>query len=108
MKITVELELSSPYELSAEEIENDLRKNEDQIGWNYDYIIKKVVVTGSTIREGKMYRCEDCRHCDVENLKCHPESRDCRAEYDLTFQDLRTSMRCDFYEPKGKENRKRQ
>ena len=45
MKITVELELSSPYELTAEEIEKDLRMAEDQIGWNYDYIIKSVEVT---------------------------------------------------------------
>lgn len=45
MKITVELELSSPYELTAEEIKKDLRMAEDQIGWNYDYIIKSVEVT---------------------------------------------------------------
>ena len=45
MKITVELELSSPYDLTAEEIEKDLRIAEDQIGWNYDYIITDVKVT---------------------------------------------------------------
>ena len=45
MIITVELELSSPYNLTAEEIEQDLRLAEDQIGWNYDYIIKSVEVT---------------------------------------------------------------
>lgn len=45
MTITVELELSSPYDLTAEEIEKDLRMAEDQIGWNYDYIIKDVKVT---------------------------------------------------------------
>jgi len=45
MKITVELELSSPYDLTAEEIEKDLRIAENQIGWNYDYIITDVEVT---------------------------------------------------------------
>lgn len=45
MTITVELELSTPYDLTAEEIEKDLRMAEDQIGWNYDYTIKDVKVT---------------------------------------------------------------
>ena len=45
MKITVELELSSPYDLTAEEIEKDLRIAEEQIGWNYDYTITDVKVT---------------------------------------------------------------
>ena len=44
MKITVELELSDPYELTAEEIEKDLQMAEDQIGGNYDYTIKSVKV----------------------------------------------------------------
>jgi len=45
MTITVELELSGPYDLTVEEIEKDLRMGEDQIGWNYDYKIKSVDVT---------------------------------------------------------------
>lgn len=45
MTIIVELELSSPYDLTAEEIEKDLRMAEDQIGWNYDYTITDVKVT---------------------------------------------------------------
>ena len=45
MKIVVELQLDSPYSLTAEEIEKDLRLNEDQIGWNYDYSIKSVEVS---------------------------------------------------------------
>lgn len=45
MTIRVELELSSPYDLTAEEIEKDLRMAEDQIGWNYDYTITDVKVT---------------------------------------------------------------
>ena len=45
MEITVKLKLDSPYDLTAEEIEKDLRMAEDQIGWNYDYVIKSVEVT---------------------------------------------------------------
>ena len=44
MTIKVELELSTPYNLTAEEIEKDLRMAEDQIGWNYDYTITDVKV----------------------------------------------------------------
>lgn len=44
MTITVELEVSSPYDLTVEEIEKDLRMAEDQIGWNYDYTITDVKV----------------------------------------------------------------
>lgn len=45
MTITIELELSSQYNLTSEEIERDIKKAEDQIGWNYNYIIKSVKVT---------------------------------------------------------------
>ena len=45
MRITVELELNEPYELSEEEIVNDLLAAEDQIGWDYDYTIKSIEVT---------------------------------------------------------------
>ena len=45
MKIIVTLELDNPYDLSAEEIEKDIRMGEDQIGWNYDYKIESVTVT---------------------------------------------------------------
>ena len=44
MKIIVELEYDEPYELTAEEIEKDIRMGEDQICWNYDYKIKHVEV----------------------------------------------------------------
>lgn len=44
MEITLKLELSSPYDLTADEIEQDLRMAEDHIGWNYDYVIKSVNV----------------------------------------------------------------
>ena len=45
MKIIGELKPDNPYELTAEEIEKDLRMAEDQIGWNYDWKIVKVEVT---------------------------------------------------------------
>jgi len=38
------LELDNPYDLNAEEIEEDIRKGEDQIGWNYDYKVVSVNV----------------------------------------------------------------
>lgn len=44
MKVTVELELSSPYDLTKEEVEKDLKMAEDQIGWDYYYTIKSVEV----------------------------------------------------------------
>lgn len=45
MIILVELTLSSSYDLTAEEIEEDLRMAEDQIRWKYDYTIKSVGLT---------------------------------------------------------------
>lgn len=45
MTIIVELELDSPYDLTQEEIEKDLRLGESEVGWNYDYKIKSVEVT---------------------------------------------------------------
>lgn len=44
MKIIVILELDKPDDLDAEKIEKDLRMNEDQIGWYYDYKIVSVDV----------------------------------------------------------------
>ena len=44
MRIIVELELSSPYHLTDKEIEKDIRKSEDEIGYSYDYTIKSIEV----------------------------------------------------------------
>ena len=44
MKIIVELISTNP-DLTAEEIEADLRVGESQIGWYYDYKIKSIEVT---------------------------------------------------------------
>lgn len=47
----------------------------------------------------KKIRCKDCKHCDVTNRKCHPESEDCKSEYDLTSSDINKyrDNDCDFY-----------
>ena len=45
MKIIVELELDDKYNLTIEQIEKDLRMAEDQIGWNYNYLIRLVKVS---------------------------------------------------------------
>ena len=45
MEITVKLKLDNPYDLTAEEIEKDIRLSESAIGWNYDYKIESVDVT---------------------------------------------------------------
>jgi len=45
MRIIVELELESPYDLTEEEIWHDIKAAEDQIGFNYDYTVKSVEVT---------------------------------------------------------------
>lgn len=53
------------------------------------------------------YSCKNCIHCDIENKKCYPESKDCRGEYDLTDDDIygvkdscTYEGRCDFYKEK--------
>ena len=45
MEITVKLKLDNPCELTAEEIEKDIRMSESEIGWMYYYKIKSVDVT---------------------------------------------------------------
>lgn len=44
MKVVVELEVDNPHDINKEEIEQDLRKAENNIGWNYDYKIVSVEV----------------------------------------------------------------
>ena len=43
MRILVELE-TTDREATAEEIEKDLKMAEDEIGWNYYYVVKSVKV----------------------------------------------------------------
>ena len=42
-------------------------------------------------------KCRTCIHCDVDNLICRPNSKDCRSEYKLDIDDLDTGEPCDFY-----------
>lgn len=44
------------------------------------------------------HKCRTCTHCDIQNLICRPNSKDCRSEYRLTEEDLDTAEPCDFYE----------
>lgn len=44
MKVIVTLEIDDKHELTAEEIEKDIRMSENAIGWNYDYNIVSVDV----------------------------------------------------------------
>ncbi len=48
------------------------------------------------------YRCIECKHCNVDEKKCYPQSRDCLSEYALTDNDIYdySTERCDFYKPK--------
>ena len=50
----------------------------------------------------KRYRCIECQHCNEDEKKCYPQSRDCHAEYDLTYNDIYeySTERCDFFEAK--------
>lgn len=43
MRIIVELE-TADKDITAEEIERDLKMAEDQIGWNYYYVVRSVHV----------------------------------------------------------------
>ena len=49
---------------------------------------------------GQIMKCTECTHCNVEEMKCFPESEDCKTEYDLTEHDLYAKARCDFAEKK--------
>ena len=48
----------------------------------------------------KVMKCVECTHCNEKEMKCFPESDDCRKEYDLTEHDLYTNAKCDFAEKK--------
>lgn len=45
-------------------------------------------------------KCKECDHFCEEKMKCYPESRDCRKEYDLTELDIEEYSRCDFFDEK--------
>lgn len=45
-------------------------------------------------------KCIDCACCNVEEMKCYPNSEDCHKEYDLDESDLTTPAHCDFFKSK--------
>lgn len=44
--------------------------------------------------------CNECKYCYKKEMKCRPESDDCREEYDLEKSDFTTLKKCDFWYPK--------
>lgn len=44
--------------------------------------------------------CNDCKYADKEKMKCKPNSKDCKSEYDLEESDFIELKYCDFYERK--------
>lgn len=45
----------------------------------------------------KLEKCIDCACCNVEEMKCYPNDRDCLRVYDLEEEDLSTPAHCDFF-----------
>ena len=41
--------------------------------------------------------CGFCVHADKERMKCFPESKDCKKEYDLEEEDFIKECNCDFF-----------
>lgn len=71
MEVVVTLELDTQHILSAEEIEQDLRLNEHNIGWDYDYKIKEVTIPDY---EKRVSLCDHCKWCDKDSP--HPCEKD--------------------------------
>lgn len=55
---------------------------------------------GYDFKGKKCNGCSQCIHADLDNMKCHPESDDCKSEYDLTEDDFRQRGNCDFFHRK--------
>lgn len=45
-------------------------------------------------------RCMDCKHANIEQMICTPNSEDCEPEYKLDMFDLTSYSPCDFFEPR--------
>lgn len=56
------------------------------------------------MKAGKICTCNDCKYADKEEMKCRPQSKDCRSEYDLEELDFVKLRCCDFYRRKEQEN----
>lgn len=48
----------------------------------------------------KVPGCAFCAHADRDKMKCYPESKDCKSEYDLQEVDFSKECNCDFYKKK--------
>lgn len=63
--------------------------------------IKSIRMSDKSIynRHIKKIRCLDCKHCNVKEKKCYPDSIDCKAVYNLKDKDIYKYRRndCDFY-----------
>lgn len=44
--------------------------------------------------------CAYCIHANHTEMKCYPESDDCKSEYDLTEADFHMKAYCDFFHSK--------
>lgn len=44
--------------------------------------------------------CAYCEHADREEMKCFPNSSDCKKEYDLVEEDFHKECNCDFFKQK--------
>lgn len=47
--------------------------------------------------------CRNCIHCNIEEMKCYPESKDCEEVYLLEESDLDDTRRCDFFERRNED-----
>lgn len=44
--------------------------------------------------------CGYCEHANREDMKCYPQSSDCKKEYDLEESDFYKECHCDFFKLK--------
>lgn len=52
------------------------------------------------INKNHLCVCSNCINADKNEMKCHPNSKDCRKEYNLEETDFSELKPCDFYEEK--------
>ena len=45
----------------------------------------------------KVPGCAFCAHANKDEMKCYPESEDCKREYDLEEEDFHKECNCDFF-----------
>lgn len=50
-------------------------------------------------RKNNPVRCIDCACCNIKEMKCYPNDKDCNKEYDLEAEDLENPAYCDFFIP---------